>query len=88
MTHGACCEGLEDRRFSLLACIMPSSPRSLMGSGHKDEPEGPTGSSVSGLLGCTSMNVGADILAFEGTVKSEADEAAESMVDITEVTAS
>lgn len=46
------------------------------------------GSFGSGLLGCTSMNAGADISPTDGAVKSTAEEAVESMVDATMVAAS
>lgn len=39
VTHGALCKGVEDSRCSLLACMMPSLPRAVMGVGDKDETE-------------------------------------------------
>ncbi len=39
VTHGALCKGVEDSRCSLLACMMLSLPRALMGVGDKDETE-------------------------------------------------
>ncbi len=46
------------------------------------------GSLGSGLPGCTSMNMGADISPTDGAVKSTAEEAVESMVDTAVVAAS
>lgn len=37
--HGALCKGVEDKTFSLLACMMPSLPRVVMGLGEIDESE-------------------------------------------------
>lgn len=86
--HGAICKGVEDSRCSLLACMMPSLPRAVMGAVDNDETERPLGSLGSGLPGCTSMNVGADISPTDGTVKSTAEEAVESIVDTAMVAAS
>lgn len=39
VTHGALCKGVEDRRCSSLACMMPSLARTVMGLVDKDEAE-------------------------------------------------
>lgn len=37
--HGALCKGVEDKTCSLLACMMPSLPRVVMGLRDIDESE-------------------------------------------------
>lgn len=39
VTHGALCNGVEDNRCSLLACMMPSLPRAVIGVVDEDETE-------------------------------------------------
>lgn len=39
VTHGTLCKGVEDSRCSLLACMIPSLPRAVMGVVAKGEPE-------------------------------------------------
>lgn len=79
--QGALCRGVEDSRCSLLASMMPSLPSAVMGVVDEDETDRPLGSLCSCLLGCTAMNVGADMSPTDGAVKSTAEEAVESMVD-------
>lgn len=37
--HGTLCKGVEDSRCSLLACMMPSLPKAVMGIVDKDDTE-------------------------------------------------
>lgn len=39
VTHGALCKGVEDSRCSLLKCMMPSLPSTVMGVADEDDTE-------------------------------------------------
>lgn len=75
--EGALCNGVEDSRCSLLARMTLSLLSGVTG----DATDWPLRSLSSVLPGCKSVKVGPDMSPTEGTVRSTADEAVESMVD-------
>lgn len=88
VTSGASWEEAEDRGRGLLACMTPSSLGAVAGMLDKDEAERPLGSLGSSSLGCTCTNAGVVISAVDRMVRSTAEEAVDSMVEMAVVAAS